>query len=38
MSKSKEELLKDVNFQVPMDIFKKELMKKENGEQVPYYV
>lgn len=34
MSKTKEDFLKDVNFSVPMDVFKKELMKKPNGEKV----
>jgi hypothetical protein len=32
--KTKEEILKDVNFQVPLDVFKKELLKKPNGEEV----
>lgn len=26
--------MKDVNFQVPLDVFKKELMKQPNGEEV----
>lgn len=34
MTKSKEDFLKDVNFKVPMDVFKRELLKKANGDLV----
>ena len=34
MTKSKEDFFKDVNFKVPMDVFKRELLKKANGDQV----
>jgi hypothetical protein len=34
MSKNRDDFLSDVNFQVPLDVFKKELMKKATGEAV----
>jgi hypothetical protein len=32
MSKTKDDIIKDVSFQVPLDVFRRELQKKKEGD------